>query len=441
MEEDTATPEPTPSIDYAISEPTRWVTLAPHSLATETPTPLPPALRSLPTGKIAFQSNRDGNEEIYVMNADGSFLSRLTNDPAVDVFPAWSPDGSRVVFSSDRDGNPEIYVMNADGSNLRRLTNDPAADALPAWSPDGLRIAFVSDRDGDDEIYVMNIDGSGLQQLTDDPAMDAFPAWSPDGSRIAFTSDREVGFEIYVMDRDGRNLMRLTDHPDKDANPAWSPDGSQLAFISDRDGYSNVYRMDTNGGNVSQVTRLAASVEKPAWSPDGQLIAFVADMGGNRDIYLSDADGYGLLKVTDSTQEDFYPAWSFSTEGLTSASVQPTLQAQYVCQQSTDSSYGYTTENPVKLGYDPRELGTDEDQCLTWLSGPQGQALQAEVLAELRIGDSKICQVQVTYEGQPEAAILYFDLFNYELFRAPVGFKCGDENNFTSSVSAALKQG
>ncbi len=85
--------------------------------------------------RIAFHSDRDGNPEIYVMDADGSNVTRLTNDPADDGFPTWSPDGSRIAFFSDRDGNPEIYVMDADGSNVTRLTNHPALDAVPAWSP------------------------------------------------------------------------------------------------------------------------------------------------------------------------------------------------------------------------------------------------------------------------------------------------------------------
>jgi hypothetical protein len=115
-------------------------------------------------GRIAFISKRDGNWEIYVMNADGSGQTNLTNNPAHDWGPSWSPDGRRIAFYSDRDGNWEIYVMNADGSGQTNLTNNPADDWGPSWSPDGRRIAFFSDRDGNREIYVMNADGSGQIQ-------------------------------------------------------------------------------------------------------------------------------------------------------------------------------------------------------------------------------------------------------------------------------------
>ena len=98
-------------------------------------------------GKIAFSSERDGNGEIYVMDADGSNPTNLTNNGATDGGPAWSPDGGKIAFTSERDGNYEIYVMDADGSNPTNLTNNSAWDSEPAWSPDGSKIAFESYRE------------------------------------------------------------------------------------------------------------------------------------------------------------------------------------------------------------------------------------------------------------------------------------------------------
>src|SRR5216117_1854859 len=111
------------------------------------------------------------------MNADGSDPRNLTNNPGGDDTPAWSPDGTRIAFTSARDGNWEIYVMNADGSNATRLTDNGAQ--MPAWSPDGTRIAFTSARDGNWEIYVMNADGSDPRNLTNNPAADGGAAWRP----------------------------------------------------------------------------------------------------------------------------------------------------------------------------------------------------------------------------------------------------------------------
>ncbi|MGD8752116.1 MAG: hypothetical protein PVG14_11870, partial [Anaerolineales bacterium] len=129
---------------------------------------------------IAFTSERDGNSEIYLINADGTGLQRLTDDLAYDAWPTWSPDGSQIAFMSTRSGNPDIYVMDADGSNVRRLTHHTANDIWPEWSPNGTQIAFPSRRDGDGEIYVMDADGGNLQQLTDNRFEEEFPVWRPD---------------------------------------------------------------------------------------------------------------------------------------------------------------------------------------------------------------------------------------------------------------------
>ena len=128
--------------------------------------------------KIAFSSNRDGNQEIYVMNADGTNPINLTNNPANDLDPFASPDGTKIAFSSNRDGDDEIYVMNADGTNPVNLTNNLADDrGRPIWSPDGTQIFFSSNRDGNQEIYVMNADGSNPVNLTNNPAEDNSPSW------------------------------------------------------------------------------------------------------------------------------------------------------------------------------------------------------------------------------------------------------------------------
>src|SRR6266542_1580397 len=130
--------------------------------------------------QIVFVSTRQGGQEdIYLMNDDGTQVTNLTNHVGKDFKPAWSSDGTKIAFHSDRDGNPEIYVMNADGSGHTRLTDTPGLDGTPARSPDRRKIAFDSDRDGNFEIYVMNADGTNQTRVTNDPSTDQQPRWRP----------------------------------------------------------------------------------------------------------------------------------------------------------------------------------------------------------------------------------------------------------------------
>ena len=319
--------------------------------------------------RIAFFSN-GGEGEIYVMNADGSDQINLTNNPADDQQPAWSPDGTRIAFVSYRDGEGEVYVMNADGTGLTNLSNDPAGDHAPVWSPDGSRIAFVSRRDGNAEIYVVDADGTGATNLTNNPVWDYGPTWSPDGSHIAFVSDRDYEpplmpdghpHEIYVMKADGSGQTRLTIRAVMSEDPAWSPDGPQIAFVARmfgeskiyvmnadgtgqtrvltstcdvshacgvggplswsadgsriaftwyRDGNGEIYVMNADGTGLTNLTQNPAEDQEPTWSPDGSQIAFVSDRDGNDEIYVMNADGTGQTRLTNTPADDEMPAWS-----------------------------------------------------------------------------------------------------------------------------------
>ena len=281
-------------------------------------------------GQIAFVSNRDGDKDIYVMDTDGGNLRRLTNNSDGDGDPVWSPDGKRIAFKSDRDGHVnvhgwpthDIYVMDADGSNQQNLTNNPADDWDPSWSPDGKRIAFTSRRDGpfNFEVYVMDADGSNLQNLTNNPRDDRNPSWSPYGAHIVFSARRKGHFEnkfsitheVYVMNVDGENQRRLTENRNNDWDPVWSPDGKRIAFEADRKGNLekfDIYVMDADGGNQHNLTQHRAWDGSPSWSPDGARIVFDSERDGNYDIYVMDADGGNLQNLTDHPRGDFSPHW------------------------------------------------------------------------------------------------------------------------------------
>jgi len=254
--------------------------------------------------KVAFDSDRNGNVDIYVMNADGTDLIRLTDDPNRDQYPAWSPDGSMIAFESNRDGDVEIYVMRTDGSNPINLTNNTFSDWDPCWSPDGTKIAFESFRHGNSEIYLMNADGSDQTNLTNNPANATACSWSPDGSRIAFNTDRDGNVEVYVMNAGGSGQTRLTNNPAHDGLPSWSPDGTKIAFISNRDGNSEIYVMRTDGSGQFRFTDNPEEDQYPAWSPDGTRIAYEADVFDYREICVMDADGSNQTNLTNNAPAD-----------------------------------------------------------------------------------------------------------------------------------------
>jgi Tol biopolymer transport system component len=274
--------------------------------------------------------------EIYVMNADGSHVTRLTDNTASDGDPSWSPDGTKIAFDSNRDeeGNRDIYVMNADGSHVARLTDNTAFDGDPSWSPDGTKIAFTSDRDDNVEIYVMNADGSGQTRLTDNTAFDIEPSWSPDGEKIAFDSSREDdNFDIYVMNADGSDQTNLSNNDAIDLHPSWSPDGTKIAFTSSRDsGNLGIYVMNADGSGQTRLTDNDADSTDPSWSPDGTKLAFVSNRDSpesdNNAIYVMNADdGSEVTRLTDNDAAYSVPDWGTNTSTPGGGHPSPSEQA------------------------------------------------------------------------------------------------------------------
>lgn len=344
----------TPIIDPSGEEVVQYGLLSGNIVVRGETPPLvaPPFLPGRPA--LAFAAHVNDNTDIYVTKPIGG-VTRLTVDPAADLEPSWSPDRTGIAFRSERDGNAEIYVMNANGTAPTRLTTDASADYHPAWSTDGSRIAFVSERDGNAEIYVMSANGSNVARLTTNAAPDRSPSWSPDGGKIAFSSERDGSSEIYVMNADGSNVLRLTNDVFEDIDPAWSPDGTKIAFsrfvqagctpfsqiddggdvnftdygvmcrrdimVMKADG-SGAIRLDlpTAPGVPGGWWRSVFEAKDPTWSPDGTRIAVavfycLSDFGGadchsRQSIVLLSASGTGgFVELTTGIVSADYRFW------------------------------------------------------------------------------------------------------------------------------------
>ena len=282
----TSTPSPLPPVTLTASA---TVTVAP----TPTAAPVPLAQAE---GKLAFSCDQDGNSEICVINADGTGLVNLTNHPANDTWPVWSPDGHSIAFWSECDGQG-VYIMQSDGTQVTPLANTGPLDFPRAWSPDGRYLLLASYRDVNAEIYAIKTDGTSLVNLTNHPADDYDPAWSPDGAKIAFASDRdsETGeyVQIYVMDADGSDVVQITDFPKGAFCPVWSPDGQHIALsvVKATGDSSDVYVMEADGTHPRRLTNKDGWDYPQTWSPGGQYIVITRSVAETTEIFLVTIDG------------------------------------------------------------------------------------------------------------------------------------------------------
>jgi len=272
------------------------------------------------TGKIVYQSNQDGNFDLYSIDLQGGIPIRLTDNSANDVSPTFISSTNKIGFVSDRSSSWNLYVMDISGTNVVAITNnkDIALD-YPTWSPDGKLIGASLVENCKPpatncyyDIYVMKADGTDLKNLTNTPSPKSewVPAWSPDGQRITFASDRDGDSEVYIMNNDGSNLVQLTKNNGYDGNPQWSPDGNKLIFDTDRDGPDwDIYIMDADGSNPMPVTANSTSDSSVSWSPDGQWLVYIGNIGVNNEIFIIDINGQNQQRLTNNTYNEVSPIW------------------------------------------------------------------------------------------------------------------------------------
>jgi uncharacterized protein len=351
---------------------------------------------------IAFSADLDGGWDFYAGDADifvidplGGNVRNLTRNAGNDFSPEWSPDGSRIAFRTDRDGNHEIYVMEADGSDAVNLTRTPdAEERSPAWSPDGTQIAFSSNRQGDRDIYVMAADGSDVARLAV-PGLQEYPTWSPDGAEIAMTSfcSSCADAALFLMNADGSNPREVVASA---GWPDWSPDGARIAYDTrSKDGTVGIHVIEPQAGARP---RLLVRGLQGDWSPDGNEIAYAVETGRLEpgkstllaDLYIARADGGGIRRVTDTPEAfEFEPTWRPAANDSSDAEPRPAAVGKTSPFLSTDPSviearyregvklFDYDTSLPLRVRKgEPSRLTDLTVRELTYLS-PKGGRVSA----------------------------------------------------------------
>jgi len=278
--------------------------------------------------RVAYYAGEDTDStEIYIMDSDGRFSKRLTENSVKDRFPDWSPDGTRIAFSSGRASgvDEEIYVMDADGTGIVRVTTGGSGDVhfQPEWSPDGTRLVYTRYWPSwHQDIFVIALSDTGFGiNLTNSSGgtseYEGFPDWSPDGDHIVFMT--KIYNDVWQIARlevaSPGNMTRITSNGYADQDPAWSPDGTLIAFFSNR-GPSDTNEIcvidATAEDGVPAETRLtdnSAEDKWPEWSPDGSKIIFVSDRDGYNEVYTMNPDGTDQRRLTNTVAKDYCPDW------------------------------------------------------------------------------------------------------------------------------------
>jgi TolB protein len=253
--------------------------------------------------RLAFTAISGSSTDLFVQALGGAPIP-LTSDAFRDGEPTFSPDGRRIAFVSDRSGNLDIWVMNADGSEPRQLTTDPANDVGPAWGPGGQRIAFVSDREGDRaNIFVVTLESGAVSQLTMEERGLSFPAWSPDGQWIVYSAPGPFDpldpsltpLQLEIIPAGGGAPRVLRGGVGKNWGAAWSPDGERIAFSWTRAGadLTDVAWLQIINRDGTGLRRLETGVWgdfAPSWAPAGRRIAFTSTREGIPQTYIWDLE-------------------------------------------------------------------------------------------------------------------------------------------------------
>jgi Tol biopolymer transport system component len=265
------------------------------------------------------------NGGLYLLDVATGQVMALTSDLAYNLDGAWSPDGSRIAFQSSRDGRDDIYVMDLQSRAVRRLTDGRGFNEYPDWSPDGQRILFSSSRDGVfdpagtgyyRDIYVMQADGSDSHRLSPHAGIFGGAAWNPGGGSVVFAGSRGEGWDVFTMQLDGSSIEQVTDFGQSGGGanyPRWSPDGSRVIYFGEvAKGAPLLIYWQAAGRQERHAVTIAGPGQYdlyPDWSRDGNWIVFERNGSAGSQLFAVRPDGTDLTRLTGGPGQKVLPRW------------------------------------------------------------------------------------------------------------------------------------
>lgn len=268
-------------------------------------------------GRIVFQSNLDGDNEIYLLTREG--IQKLTDNSWDDLFPVWSPLGDEIAFASNRRGNYDIYRMRPDGTGRKPLTRSDADEKEPAWLPGGKSLIFTRETKklirSSISLYQLDLTSQRITRVIPDfRGSHGIANVSPTGTLITFTGKRTFGWDVAVFDR-SRNQVTFLAERGKSCRGRFSPDGKKLAFVSsEADGKGDIWLMNPDGSEKTRLTLRDETYDYfPSWSPDGRFLVFNSskqhDHDGDWQLYIFDLETRSASLLFDSPGSDIFPDW------------------------------------------------------------------------------------------------------------------------------------